>query len=234
MRKLSILHGFLLLFSTSLFSQDSHSEKTKYVKFCGYKFKDTAAIQRDLESNILFLKINNGDTVIDVGTSSGNYIGALNAIGSFTNVHFILVDIDSNCLNQVKVNNMISYYQGLRGSPFNNTFSVVVNTPDSLYLPLKRYKKLLIINTLHEIDDKEKMAKQLAAVLQPGGELIVGELSPEGKRTIHQGCNKPLMSPDEIINLFNRFGFKFLEKENVEPGWHKHKRPVYLIRLTKM
>ena len=203
-------------------------------KFCGLKYKDTSFIREQLNVPLAFLKINNGDTVIDIGTSSGAYIGAICTIALFSNVHFIGVDIDSNCLNPIKVNNMFSYYQALYGASFSNTFSFVINTADSLYLPLNCYKKILIINTLHEIPDKEKIARQIVAVLKIGGELIVGEIPPTGKRTIHQGCNQPLMGVEEIVNLFTRFGFKFIEKENVQGEKHKDKHPIYYYRFVKI
>ena len=217
MKKSPFFLTLFLLFAIALFGQDKNTEKIKTLKFCGYKFRDTALLKKNYESQLDFLRINDGDTVIDVGTSSGSYPGVLSVITSAKNVHFILVDIDSNCLNPVKVNNMISYYQGLHGTPFNSTFSIVVNTTDSLYLPLNRYKKILILNTLHETGDKAKMAMEIAAVLQHGGEVIVGEMLATEKVTIHAGCNKPLMSVDEIVNLFSRFGFRLSGKENVLP-----------------
>ena len=235
MKRLSVLITMILLFIIPVFSQDNGIEKIKKLKFCGYKIGDTAFIRQQYGPQLNFLQINDKDTVIDVGTSSGAYIGALNAIGAFKNVHFILVDIDSNCLNRVKVDNMINYYQGLRGTSFGNTFSIVVNTPDSLCLPLDRFKKLWIINTLHEIDDKGKMARQIAAVLRSGGEVIVAEMLATQKITRHGGCHKPLMSAEEIINLFAVHGFKLTEKENLQPVQkEKDKHPFYFFRLTKM
>ena len=235
MKRLSFLLVMALLFAAWAFGQDNDTERIKKLKFCGYKISDTAFIRKQYDQQLYFMRINDGDTVIDVGTSSGSYIGALNTIGVFKNVHFILIDIDSNCLNRVKVNNMISYYQQLHGAPFANTFSIVLNTPDSLNLPLKRYKKIWIMNTLHEIDDKGKMAKQIADVLQPGGELIVAEMLATEKITIHGGCHKPLMSADEIIKLFAGYGFKLSAKENLQAVQkQKDKHPFYFFRLTKM
>jgi predicted methyltransferase len=240
MKKLLVLTLNLLLVITACFAQPAGSrgqneEKVKKLKFCGYRYKDSTLLRSQIEQQLAFLNIKNGDTIVDVGTSSGAYIGVLNTIGLFKNVHFILVDIDTNCLNRAKVNNMISYYEALHGAAFINTFSLVNNTPDSLNLPLHRFKKVWIMNTLHEIPDKAGMALQLAGILQPGGELIILEIPPAGKRTIHQGCNKPLMSEEEIKTLINANGFSFSAMENLQPvAKHRLKHPTYFYRFIKM
>lgn len=240
MKRLLILIINLLLIITSSFGQSTghggqNEEKIKKLKFCGFRFKDTALLAKNFKEQLDFLHIGDGDTIIDVGTSSGAYIGALNTIGLFKNVHFILVDIDTNCLSRAKVNNMTSYYEALHGTAFMNTFSLVNNTPDSLNLPLHRFKKVWILNTLHEIPDKTAMALQLLAILQSGGELIIAEIPPTGKRTIHSGCNKPLMSEEEIKTVFTANGFSFSAMENLQPvAKHKNKHPLYFYRFIKM
>ena len=216
----------------SSFGQQN-DEKIKKLKFCGYKYKDSSLLRKHFEQQLAFLQINNGDTIVDVGTSSGAYIGAINVIADFKNVHFILVDIDSNCLNAAKVNNMITYFENLKGEPFSNSFSFVVNSPDSLYLQLNSKRKLWIINTLHEIPDKAAIIKQMAAVLQTGGEIIIGELMATEKNKIHQGCKKPLMTDEEIKKLMQDSGFT-LKNMAVNP-WvvKKIRNPLCMFRFVK-
>ena len=216
----------------SSFGQQN-DEKIKKLKFCGYKYKDSSLLRKHFEQQLAFLQINNGDTIVDVGTSSGAYIGAINVIADFKNVHFILVDIDSNCLNAAKVNNMITYFENLKGEPFSNSFSFVVNSTDSLYLVLNSKRKLWIINTLHEIPDKAAIIKQMAAVLQTGGEIIIGELMATEKNKIHQGCKKPLMTDEEIKKLMQDSGFT-LKNMAVNP-WvvKKIRNPLCMFRFVK-
>lgn len=171
---------------------------------------------------------------MDIGSSSGAYIGAYNVIAPFQNAHFILVDIDTSCLNQTKVANMIAHYEGLKGSPFTNTISLVNNTPDSLYLPMNKFQKVLFFNTLHEIDDKKSIAAQIAAIIKKGGELIIAEIAPTENKTIHGGCKKPLTGENEIINLFAPFGFKLTDKANLQVNIKKRdKHPYMFFRLVK-
>lgn len=201
--------------------------------FCGYKYKDTAIVRRHFEKQLAFLRINDGDTVVDIGSSSGAFTGCINVIAEFKKAHFILVDIDSNCLNQAKVADMIAYYEGIRGRPFNNSISLVVNTVDSLWLPLNHYKKIWLFNTLHEIPDKAGMIRQVSAVMQSGGELLIAELLATEKKKMHNGCNKPLMSDEEMKTLMAAAGFDFIDVAINPLAVKKIKNPYYLYRFMK-
>lgn len=222
-----------LLFASSLCFGQENAEKAGKPKFCGYKYKDSALLRKHYEQQLAFLQIQDGDTIVDVGSSSGAYIGAINVIAEFKNVHFILVDIDSNCLNTAKVNNMVAWYEGLRGSRFNNSINFVVNNTDSLYLPLNSKRKLWIFNTLHEIPDKAGMIRQMSAVLQSGGEIIIAELMATEKHTIHKGCNAPLMSEAEVKKIMVDADFVFKDMIINPTPVKKLKNPYYLFRFVK-
>jgi hypothetical protein len=231
MKRLFIITINLLLFAIACFAQNE--AKVKKLKFCGYKYKDTAQLRMHFEQQIAFLQIQDGDTIADIGSSSGAYIGAINVIADFKKVHFILVDIDSNCLNSTKVNNMIAHYEGLKGKPFNNSIGFVLNTIDSLWLPMNSKKKLWIFNTLHEIPDKAGIIKQMSAVLQTGGEIIIAELMATEKNKIHGGCRDPLMSDDEIKKLMDAAGFNFKNMVTNPIPVKKMKNPYCLYRFIK-
>jgi len=231
MKTALILLGNLLVLNV-VFAQGELN--VKKMKFCGYKAKDSAALRREIAQQIDFLNIQNGDTIVDVGSSSGSYIGAINAVGAFRNVHFILVDIDSNCLNTARVNNMIAWYEDLRASKFNNSISFIVNTTDSLYLPLNSKRKLWIYNTLHEIPDKAAIIRQMSAVLQTGGEIIIAELMATEKHTIHQGCRAPLMTEAEIKKLMLDAGFVFANMVTNPLPVKKMRNPYCLFRFVKL
>ncbi len=237
MKKVLIFIINLIVFISASFGQ-GNEEKVNKLKFCGYKYRDSSLLRKHFEKQLAFLQIKSGDTIVDIGSSSGAYIGALNVIADpitigFKNAHFILVDIDSNCLNTTKVNNMIAHYEGLRGKPFSNTISFVKNTTDSLWLPLNRYKKMWIFNTLHEIPDKADIIKQISAVMQRGGEIIIAELMATEKRKIHGGCNKPLMTDDEMKKLMDEAGFEFKDVAVNPLPVKKMKNPYYLYRFIK-
>src|ERR1700712_3360077 len=108
-----------------------------------------------------FLKLSENDTIVDIGAASGWYEGAFSAGNNFRHIHFILVDIDTNCLNARKLAAMTAHYSQLKGSPITNSFTLVNNTPDSLFLPASTYGKVWLLNVFHEIDDKPKMLRAM-------------------------------------------------------------------------
>jgi SAM-dependent methyltransferase len=227
MKRILIFTVNLLLIVSVCFGQSGRG------KFCGYKYKDSSLVRTQFEWQVDFLKINDGDTIVDVGTSSGAYIGAINVIAEFKNVHFILVDIDSSCLNVAKVNSMKTWYENLRGTAFNNSLSIVVNSTDSLYLPMKSKRKLWMFNTLHEIPDKAAMIKQMAAVLQTGGEIIIAEVMATEKNKIHGGCKYPLMAEDELKKLMKDEGLAFKNMVINPVPQKKIRNPYCLFRFVK-
>jgi ubiquinone/menaquinone biosynthesis C-methylase UbiE len=233
MKPLLILFSIFFILASTLHAQEKE-EQGKKLKFCGFRYKDTVVLRRQMEAQVQFIGIRDNDSVVDIGSSSGAYIGALNVIAPFKHVHFILVDLDTNCMNKTKVFNMISHYEALRGIPFDNTISFVNNTADSLYLPSNRFKKVLLFNTLHEIDDKQDMARQMAGIMCRGGELLVAELMPTPKEMIHKGCRKPLIGEKELVNLFMPFGLVLVDQANLQVNSkQKEKHPYMFYKFIK-
>ncbi|MBV9989471.1 MAG: methyltransferase domain-containing protein [Chitinophagaceae bacterium] len=223
---------FVILLLLSFFSQ-AQQKPRRGLAFCGWKYSDTAVIRRGFERQLAFLQIHDGDTIVDIGSSSGAVEGCLGVISNFQNVHVVLVDIDSGCLNRERVDNMLNYYAGVKGRPLGLDLSIVNNTVDSLYLPLNQYQHVWMMNTLHEIPDKDKMIRSMHAVLRKGGELILSEMLARPKHVIHGGCRQPLMTEQEIQAMFERNGFKqadaLMNANNVTKG----PNPFYMVRFIK-
>jgi ubiquinone/menaquinone biosynthesis C-methylase UbiE len=216
------------------FSVCSYAQKKKPA-FCGVRYTDTAVLRHQYEQQLKFLHINDNDTIVDIGAASGVMEGALNVIAAYSNVHFLLVDIDTFCLNPVRVQNMASYYGSLSGRTSTTKYTIVNNSPDSLYLPANSYRKAWLMNTLHEIPDKQKMIRDIAAILKPGGELVMLEILSRPGHTIHGGCNQPLLDENEIRALLEQNGF-----EQKETLWNptsseskKTRNPYYMVRFVK-
>jgi ubiquinone/menaquinone biosynthesis C-methylase UbiE len=229
MIKRTILLTTWFLITTVLHAQQ---KPRKGINFCGWRMNDTAAIRQAYANTLSFMNIRDRDTIVDVGSSSGSLEGVLSVAGDFQHVHFVLVDVDSNCLNRRMVDNMLAFYSEVKGSPISHQFSIVNNTPDSLFLPLDRYQHSWIINTIHEIPDKAKMARDIAGVLQKGGELIVMELVARPKHVIHGGCNQPLLDEQELKTLFEQNGFVQAATKTWYPA-KKARNPYYLVRFIK-
>ena len=205
----------------------------KDLSFCGWKYKDSSHIRIAVGKKLDFIQIKDGDTVVDIGAQSGTFLGCISVIVDFKQLNFILVDIDSNCLNKQKVDNMIAHYSKVKGEALKTNFTIVQNTTDSLYLPENSYTKILLMNTLHEIPDKVKMIRDICAVMKKGGELILDELMARPKHLIHGGCNQALMDEAEVKKLFEENGFRQADIIMNISNPKKIVNPEYLGRFIK-
>ena len=179
-----------------------------------------------------FLNVQEGDTIVDLGAQSGWYAAAFSVATGLQKLSFVLVDIDSACLNQNKLQMLLAHYSKMQDSPITNTFKIVVNTPDSLWLPANTYNKVLLMNTLHEIPDALAFIKDIHFVMHEGGEVIVQEMAPTKPRHLHGGCKKPLMTLTAMQDLFSEAGFRYIEKKNLIVVRGKTRN--HIVRFKKM
>jgi ubiquinone/menaquinone biosynthesis C-methylase UbiE len=200
------MRAFLLFLSFIAATHAGAQAKGKQT-FCGVSYKKLRVLKEQMKDQFDFLHVHENDTIVDIGAASGWFEGAFGAGSGVDNVHFVLVDVDTGCLNRKKVDAMLQYYSGLKGAPINYSFELVHNTTESLQLPSNAYKKVWIFNVLHEIPDQAKMIRDVYEILQPGGEVVLLEIVPKKKGQLHGGCKKPLMEPGDCTKLFESNGF---------------------------
>ena len=220
----------MLLLMLSLCVSAQNKNKIDKLKFCGWQLNDKQKISSNFKEQFDFLNVQEGDTIVDIGAQSGTYEGCFLAVNNFKTVRFLLVDIDSSCLNQEKVHNMIAHYSKVKGDSIRNSFQIVQNTPDSLWLPLNQYRKVWLFNTLHELPDQPKMIKDIHAILKTGGEITILEIPAKYEGQLHGGCHKPLLSLEKINALFASNGFRFSDKKLVARKQHFD---VFMARYIK-
>jgi hypothetical protein len=196
--------------------------------FCGAPLKKWQIKTIVPQAN--FLQLKEKDTIVDVGAASGWFEGALACASPVEQLHFILLDIDSGCLTTEKVSNMTKYYSGLKGSAINYSYELVVNTDQSLELGNKKYSKLLVRNTIHEVSNQQLFAHQLSDATSVGGEVFIIEVLPTAKRKKHGGCHMPLLTFTQINDLFEKNGFLLREKK--EQRLKKHVS-LQMLRFVK-
>jgi|GEM_PF-1254164 len=234
--KQNVLHHFamvvlpFLLVMSSETVQGQKGSKLESLPFCGIRSKDIDYLKKYLLPEVAFLKIKSGDTLVDIGAQSGAYDASIAVVANLNDVHFILVDIDSVCLNQTKLNNVISHFSAFNTSLSAQQFSFVNNTKDSLYLPADRYQKALLRNVIHEIRHPDAFVKNIYEVLRSSGELIVLEMIPTKKGKLHGGCRMPLYSFDELLSMFQKAGFLFIEKQDLLEGNKPRKQMLRFIK----
>lgn len=222
-----------LLFSFLIFPcilSAQKKDKVDKIAFCGVPMKSKEKISSYYHQQFQFLHVSEGDTIVDIGAGSGWYEGAFSAVSELKELTFVLVDINPKCLNEEKVNHMISHYSKVKGDSITYRFQIVQNTPDSLHLPLDQFNKVWMLNTLHEIPDQSKMIKDIHAILKTGGEIIVLENPPKKEGQLHIGCKKPLLPFEKLTSLFIANGFQFSEKIDII---RKRNSDIQMLRFVK-
>ncbi len=220
-----------MFFLSILFSAQAQKLKSDKTLFCGKIYNKTAFMKEQLKEQFDFLRLQEHDTIVDIGAASGWYEGAYSALSPLQDLHFIMVDIDTSCLNKTKLHNMVSHYSGLKGAPITNSFELVHNTVDSLFLPKEKFRKVWLINILHEITDKDKMLSDVHEILQPGGELIILEYIPKHPGDLHGGCKKPLNTLDEWNDLLLKNNFTIAD--HIQTNKVKKRKTINMIRYIK-
>jgi hypothetical protein len=223
LRKTLFLFLFLCIVHPFVFAQDW---TTKH-GFCGVALKKWQL--KEITPQAKFMHLRENDTIVDIGSSSGWFEGALGTTTKVMNMHFILVDIDSACLNASSIARMTDYYSELKGGPIHYTYEININSEKELNLA-GQFGKVLVRNTLHEVSDQQEFAKQVAAITRVGGELFIIEVLPTEDNQVHKGCHKPLLSFKDINSLFENNGFVLREKQDQKL---KKKATLQLLRYVK-
>lgn len=229
MRKLLILFIVLVFCYSQLLAQKRNKSIDKY-GFCGFIIEKKKFLDEIYKVQFEYLNLQENDTIVDIGSQSGSYLGAFSATMPFQNLHFVMVDIDSTCMNKSTLSRVLQHYDSVGGKKITNTFQLVNNTVDSLWLPLASYNKVWILNTLHEIPDRTKMIKDMYNILRPGGEVVILEMIPKKKGDLHGGCNMPLQTIEEWKAYFTQNGFTCHSEFEIR---QKKRSPIVMMRFVK-
>lgn len=227
---LSVLTFVILLIAAPALSQSSKRDaQIQKLDFCGPRYHNLDKIKERLLTQFAFLKVAEHDTIVDIGAQSGVYEGAFTALSDFKELHFVLVDIDSACLNTRKVSAVNIHFAALKPGYVSPSFSIVINTPDSLWMPKEKYNKVWIFNTLHEIPDQSRFLRQVNDILRVGGEVVIQEIIPNKPNQKHGGCQKPLIPLDRLQELFTNASFQYQEKKDIKHG----RLRLHMVRFIK-
>jgi SAM-dependent methyltransferase len=117
------------------------------------------------------IKFRKGEIIADIGAGNG-YIEAMLSIYN-DSLTFYIQDIDSTVCNQINVNEVVTFYQKVRGQPFTNKFIVVNGTDTDTNLPDGLFDKILMIWTYSYLKEPLKFITDVRENLKNNGFLYV-------------------------------------------------------------
>ncbi len=181
----------------------------------GFTFNRTVC-EKYFRERVNDFGIQNGDVIADVGAASGWLDGIYSVL--VDSVTFYVQDIDTHYLDQTQLNNVVEFYSKQRLTPQTNQFHMVLGTEESTRLPEGTFDKIIIYNTLHEIENPDAIVADLSTKLKQGGKILIfDEFSSFYKKIIHPGCMIVGSEVKDVVSTFNEQGFyltRMKEPEN--------------------
>ena len=117
------------------------------------------------------LKFEPGETVADVGAGNG-YIEAMLSI-FHDSLTFYIQDIDSSVCNQKAVNEVVAFYQNVKGNPVLNKFIAVTGSDYETNLPNDTFDKILMLWTYQYFINPKAIMTDLRLKLKNDGLLYI-------------------------------------------------------------
>ena len=145
-----------------------------------------------------------GQIIADIGAGNGYLEGMLSVYND--SLTFYIQDIDTSVCNQDRINEVVNFYQEVRGHPITNNFIAVIGTDSTTNLPDSTFDKILMLWTYPYIKKPASFFADVRLNLRDQGFLYVinpgGEYDPESTLNRDYGWN---ISPIEQIKI--RRGF---------------------------
>jgi ubiquinone/menaquinone biosynthesis C-methylase UbiE len=160
-------------------------------------------------------RFENGQTIASIGASSG--VWEVWYASHFNDITFYLQDIDANNCNDEEVKYAVNYYEKLLNKPITAQFFTVIGQQNNTNLPHNIFDKVLIINTLHELDFAKEILLDCYQLLKKKGVLYIEEQLASKIGEIHEGCLKPLLLSNQLLILVQSCGFvleEITDKDN--------------------
>lgn len=170
-----------------------------------------------------------GEQVADIGAGSGWFDAA---IGIYQDsLTFVLEDIDSSFIRESRLNETLSAYSKVKGTPINCIYTQVIGTEKSSTLASSQFDKVLLIDTYHHLRFRQEMIDDIFRILRTGGRLVVYE--PVGKTNgeVFKPCNSPLFTAEEIISSFQGKGLRLERSDKGTKTAGKRAKVFVFIKL---
>lgn len=198
---------------------------------CGSFFENMGHLYKIKQTELDFYQFKPGQTVASVGAGCCHWEAAYAA--TTDSVTFYLEDIDTTKLNKRHANFSWNYYAGLRGKSMTCNYKLVIGDEKSTSLPENGFDKILIINSFHEFSYQSEMLADIKKKLKPGGILYIDEALPKKAGQLHGVCNLPMLTADQMIELFAKNGFEFVN--GLEFNYHQKVpvRKIFALRVKK-
>ena len=206
-----------------------NAQKMQMMKgYCGIYYKTMEDLYRQKQAELDFYGFHSRQVVASIGAQCGHWEAAFAA--TTDSIHFYLEDIDTSFFNQRQVGFAWHYYDSLRGSTMTCTYTLITGTEESTLLPENTFDKIIIINSFHEFTRVDEMLADIKKKLKTDGILYIDEAVPKRPGQLHGICKKPMLTPEEMISILSRNGYKYIDGLEILFRKGKPFRKIYAFR----
>lgn len=146
-----------------------------------------------------FYDIKPGQHIASIGVGGGLWEVALSFFCK--DVTFYLNDTNSQLLNRQSINEAIDYFSKKYQRSNSCSFNICIGTDSWLNIAVQNLDKVLINNSLHEIEDAQGILEKCALLLKTDGSLYIEEQIASFEGALHQGCGKRLFTEPQLLQL---------------------------------
>jgi predicted methyltransferase len=197
---------------------------------CGLYYGTMDQLNRQITEQVKFYDFQPGQTVASIGAQCANWEAAF-AVKT-DSIIFYLEDIDSTTLNDKQAGFTWNYYSTLSQKKITCTYKIIIGNEKSTNLPTLFFDKILIINSFHEFSDQPQMLADIAEKLKPGGVLYIDETLAKKSGELHIQCKKRIFTSEEIIEIFKKNGFQFIDGKNMDFRKSKPVRKIFAFKKS--
>lgn len=174
--------------------------------------KDSINLKGYYRTSLINIDVKKDEKIASIGAGIGKQEVQLSVFKE--GVDWTLQDIDSTVLNPTQFDLVLKYFENIIKKPIKAKFSLVIGNEKKTYLTENTFDKVLIINSYHEITERESILADVHRALKKNGKVVIVESMAKKKGDLHLGCNDLKLFEPDFLKEMEKFNFKFLTKIN--------------------
>jgi SAM-dependent methyltransferase len=168
-----IIMTFLCCCLTHCRNKNENNDSESMQPIDGYPLVDNIEMIRQIiESKCIdTIRLKKGEVIADIGAGNGSLEAMLSVFND--SLTFYIQDIDTSVCNQKAINEVVNFYQNVRGKPFSNKFIIVAGADRETNLPNDTFDKILMMWTYQYFKDPMAIMTDLRLKLKSDGLMYI-------------------------------------------------------------
>lgn len=194
-------------------AQENTKIQSLFKECGGIYFTEREKAYRYFEVYLDAINLKKGDKVASIGARSTTFEVSLSAFSD--SIYFTLENIDSSCLNNKQIKEVLQALSPLFKNNLTNKFDIVIGNEYETNLAQDYFDKVILVNSLHEFTNVPEMIRNIHNICKQIAMLYIIEDLPFKKYEIHGGCNRLMLDELGVRDRIEPYGFQYIDKRIV-------------------